>query len=60
VLLDLIDIWNSTEVDYLYPVGWSSDNKWVVYNTSEGKIYKMNIDSKEAIYLTDGWAPDWR
>jgi hypothetical protein len=56
----LIDIWNSTEVDYLYPVGWSSDNKWVVYNTSEGKIYKMNIDSKEAIYLTDGWAPDWR
>jgi Tol biopolymer transport system component len=46
--------------DYVYLPGWSPDMKWLVYNTEEGEIYKVNIETGENIYLTDGWAPDWR
>ena len=46
--------------DYISMPGWSPDNKWLVYNTPEGEIYKINIETKENIYLTYGWAPDWR
>jgi hypothetical protein len=50
----------SSKSDYLYLPGWSPDNKWLVYNTVEGKIYKINIETGENVYITDGWAPDWR
>jgi hypothetical protein len=40
--------------------GWSPDNKWLVYNNTQGEIYKVNIDTGENIFLTYGWAPDWR
>ena len=40
--------------------GWSPDRQWLVYNTPEGEIYKINIETGENIYLTYGWAPDWR
>jgi WD40 repeat protein len=40
--------------------GWSSDNQWVVFNDNEGKIYKLNINTKELVYLTKGYCPDWR
>jgi len=39
---------------------WSPDSKWLLYNTSEGEIYKINIETGENIYITDGWNPDWR
>lgn len=48
------------ENDYFSMPGWSPDNKWLVYNTLEGKIYKVNIETGENVYITDGWAPDWR
>lgn len=55
---------NSTETlkdaRYVAMPGWSDDNEWVVYNTPEGKIFKININTGENIYLTFGWAPDWR
>jgi len=40
--------------------GWSPDNQWLVYNTLEGDIFKINIETRENIYLTYGWLPDWR
>lgn len=40
--------------------GWSPDGRWLVYNTPEGKIYKVNIETGENVYLTHGWTPDWR
>ncbi len=40
--------------------GWSPDNQWLVYNTPEGHIFKINVETKETVYLTYGWAPDWR
>jgi Tol biopolymer transport system component len=40
--------------------GWSPDNQWLVYNTVNGDIFKINIETGENIYLTYGWAPDWR
>ena len=46
--------------EYISMPGWSPDNKWLVYNTPEGEIYKINIETKENIYLTYGWAPDWK
>jgi Tol biopolymer transport system component len=49
-----------SEFDYLFMPSWSPDNKWLVYNTLDGKIYKVSIDTREYVYITDGWAPDWR
>ena len=40
--------------------GWSPDHQWLVYNTPEGEIFKINVETGENIYLTYGWAPDWR
>ncbi len=40
--------------------GWSPDNQWLVYNTPKGDIFKVNIETGENVYLTYGWAPDWR
>jgi hypothetical protein len=40
--------------------GWSPDNQWLVYNTRDGEIYKVNVNSGERIYITDGYTPDWR
>lgn len=40
--------------------GWSPDHQWLVYNTPEGEIFKINIETGENIYLTYGWVPDWR
>ncbi len=40
--------------------GWSPDSRWLVYNTQEGMIFKVNRETGERVYLTDGWAPDWR
>jgi hypothetical protein len=48
------------ELDYVHMPGWSPDNQWLVYNTPDGKIYKVNRETGENIYITDGWAPDWR
>jgi len=39
--------------------GWSPDNQWLVYNTADGDIFKINLETEEKIYLTYGWAPDW-
>ncbi len=50
----------SSNSDFLFLPGWSPDNKWLVYNTPDGKIYKANIETGENIYITYGWAPDWR
>jgi hypothetical protein len=46
--------------EFLFMPGWSPDQKWIVYNTQAGKIYKINIEIGKNIYLTNGWAPDWR
>jgi hypothetical protein len=51
---------DTSQFDYLYMPGWSPDSNWLVYNTPEGKIYRVNIETGENIYITDGWAPDWR
>jgi len=40
--------------------GWSPDQKWLVYNTPKGSIYKINVETGDNTYLTYGWAPDWR
>lgn len=40
--------------------GWSPDNQWLVYNTPEGEIFKVCVETGENVYLTHGWAPDWR
>lgn len=40
--------------------GWSPDNQWLVYNTRDGEIFKVNVNSGEHIYITDGYTPDWR
>jgi len=45
---------------YVAMPGWSPDKQWLVYNTPEGEIFKINVETKENIYLTHGWAPDWR
>jgi hypothetical protein len=50
----------SSDSRYLFIPGWSPDEKWLVYNTPNGKIYKVNIETGENVYITDGWAPDWR
>ena len=39
---------------------WSPDSQWIVYSTDDGKIYKINVETEEKIYLTHGWSPDWR
>ena len=39
---------------------WSPDGYWLAYSTAEGEIYKINIETGENIYITDGWYPDWR
>lgn len=40
--------------------GWSPDRKWIVYNNREGEIYRANLETGEIIYITKGFAPDWR
>lgn len=45
---------------YFSTPGWSPDNQWLVYNTANGQIFKINIKTLEKIYLADGWHPDWR
>jgi Tol biopolymer transport system component len=40
--------------------GWSPDNQWLVYNTQEGEIYKINVNTRENVYLADGYTPDWK
>ena len=39
---------------------WSPDNRWLIYSTTEGEIYRINIETGKNIYITDGWYPDWR
>jgi len=56
----IIDAFSVDDPDWLFMPGWSPDNKWLVYNTPDGKIYKVNIETGENIYITYGWAPDWR
>lgn len=51
---------DDSAADFLSMPGWSPDNKWLVYNTIEGEIYKVNIETGENVYLTNGWAPNWR
>jgi hypothetical protein len=46
--------------DLVSTPSWSPDDQWLVYNTSEGDIFKINIETGEQVYLTYGWAPDWR
>lgn len=41
-------------------LGWSPDSKWLIYSTTEGEIYKINIETGENTYITHGWYPDWR
>lgn len=40
--------------------GWSPDNQWLVYNTHDGKIFKIDVITGEETYLTDGYTPDWK
>ncbi|MBC7227645.1 MAG: hypothetical protein H5T61_10490 [Thermoflexales bacterium] len=40
--------------------GWSPDSEWLVYNDSFGRIYKIQRESGQRIYLGKGWSPDWR
>ena len=40
--------------------GWSPDNQWLVYNTYDGKIYKIDVITGEETYLTEGYTPDWK
>ena len=46
--------------DFVSRPGWSPNDQWLVYNTKDGGIYKINVNSGENIYLTDGYTPDWR
>jgi hypothetical protein len=49
-----------SDFDFLYMPGWSPDKKWLVYNTMDGYIFKVNIETGKSILITFGWAPDWR
>lgn len=60
VLIRVFPANSVSRADVLSMPGWSPDNEWLVYNTPEGEIYKINIETKENTYLTYGWAPDWR
>lgn len=51
---------SESRINDLSMPGWSPDKEWLVYNTPEGEIYKINIETKENTYLTYGWTPDWR
>jgi len=53
-------ITNDDDFEFICRPGWSSDNQWLVFNNSEGDIYKLNIETKELVYLTEGFCPDWR
>jgi hypothetical protein len=53
-------VFSGFDPDYVYLPGWSPDNQWLVYNTQKGGIYKVNIGTGKNVYITDGWAPDWR
>lgn len=46
--------------DELSLPGWSPDSAWLVYNDGYGRMYKINRESGEKVYLGEGWAPDWR
>lgn len=46
--------------DFVSRPGWSPNNQWLVYNTQDGEIYKINVNTGETEYLTDGYNPDWR
>lgn len=59
-LLSVIPSPQESNHGYFSMPGWSPDNQWLVYNTSEGEIFKINISTGENKYLTYGWAPDWR
>jgi hypothetical protein len=52
--------YSAFDPEYVFMPGWSPDNQWLVYNTQNGKIYKVNIQTGESVYITDGWAPDWK
>lgn len=52
--------WNEWTAYEASMPGWSPDSKWLVYNTSFGRMYKVNRENGQEFYLGAGWAPDWR
>lgn len=48
------------DFEFICRPGWSSDNQWVIFNDRAGDIYKLNIKTKEMVYITEGFCPDWR
>lgn len=62
-ILDSVPV-DSSQANYIFSglsmPGWSPDNQWLVYSTPEGDIFKINVETREKIYLTHGWYPDWR
>lgn len=60
VLVRLFPASEPYQAQYLSMPGWAPDREWLVYNTPRGEIFKINIITGENIYLTYGWAPDWR
>lgn len=48
------------DFEFICRPGWSSDNQWLVFNDTEGNIYKLNIMTEELKFLTKGYCPDWR
>ena len=59
---EIIDISSNTPLNNqnVSDFNWSPDSKWLIYSTTEGEIYKINIETGENIYITHGWYPDWR
>jgi len=53
-------ITKNDDFEFICRPGWSSDNQWVIFNDGEGDIYKLNIMTRELVYITDGYCPDWR
>ena len=49
-----------TNFEFVGRPGWSSDNQWIVFNTPNGDIYKINLNTKKLVFLTKGYTPDWR
>ena len=50
----------SNGFQYISRPGWSPDQKWLVYNNKDGEIFKINIITLEKMYITEGFAPDWK
>ena len=59
---DIFDtpITEDDDFEFLCRPGWSSDNQWVVFNDTEGNIYKLNLKTKDLVYITEGYCPDWK